>query len=149
MGTTGNSEDPDAAHGASGYRERPNLAGAVARYVVDGMNVIGSRPDGWWRDRPAAVRRLVGELAAWHGRTGDPVLAVFDGRPPPNLETPEGLELAFAPAADDEIVRRVAADPDPYSLVVVTSDHGLADRLEPFGAQVVGAGGFRRQLASS
>jgi predicted RNA-binding protein with PIN domain len=121
----------------------------MARYVVDGMNVIGSRPDGWWRDRPAAVRRLVGELAAWQGASGEPVLAVFDGRAPAGLEAPPGLELVFVPAADDEIVRLVAADPDPSSLVAVTSDQGLAARVTPYGARVVGAGAFRRQLASS
>jgi predicted RNA-binding protein with PIN domain len=121
----------------------------VARYVVDGMNVIGSRPDGWWRDRPAAVRRMVAELAAWRDRTGESVLVVFDGRPPPDFEPPPGLEVAFAPAADDEIVRRVAVDPDPTSLIVVTSDTGLAARVKAHGAEVVGSGGFRRQLEAS
>jgi predicted RNA-binding protein with PIN domain len=118
----------------------------VARYIVDGMNVIGSRPDGWWRDRPAAVRRLLQQLDAWQQRTGESVLVVFDGHPPPDLDTPPGLEVAFAPTADDEIVRRVAADPDPSSLVVVTSDAGLSARVRPLGATVVGGGGFRRQL---
>jgi hypothetical protein len=121
----------------------------VARYVIDGMNVLGSRPDGWWRDRAAAVRRLVGQLGAWSATAEEPVLAVFDGRQPPDLENPPGLEVVFVPAADDEIVRRVAADPEPSSLVVVTSDQGLTARLGPFEVRVTGAGGFRRQLASS
>jgi predicted RNA-binding protein with PIN domain len=121
----------------------------VARYVVDGMNVIGSRPDGWWRDRTAAVRRMVAELAAWRDRTGDSVLIVFDGRPPPDLDPLPGLEVAFAPGADDEIVRRVAEDPDPASLTVVTSDTDLAARVQAHGAEVVGSGGFRRRLEAS
>jgi predicted RNA-binding protein with PIN domain len=118
----------------------------VSRYIVDGMNVIGSRPDGWWRDRAAAVRRLVTQLDAWQQWTGESVAVTFDGRPPTDLEAPPGLEVAFAPAADDEIVRQVAADPDPASVIVVTSDAGLAARVRPLGATVVGGGGFRRRL---
>ena len=33
--------------------------------IVDGNNVMGSRPDGWWKDRPAAMRRLVSQLGDW------------------------------------------------------------------------------------
>jgi len=43
------------------------------RWLVDGMNVIGSRPDGWWRDRTAAMRRLTGDLDALARETGEPV----------------------------------------------------------------------------
>ncbi len=43
----------------------------MERLVVDGMNVIGSRPDGWWRDRAAAARRLVGRLEALAEASGD------------------------------------------------------------------------------
>lgn len=121
----------------------------MARYIVDGMNVIGSRPDGWWRDRPAAVRRMEAELAAWRERSGESLVAVFDGRPPRDSEPPPGLEVAFAPHADDEIVRQVAADPDPSSLTVVTSDDALAARVRALGAKVVGSGGFRRQLEAT
>src|SRR4051812_45855217 len=61
------------------------------RRVVDGMNVIGTRPDGWWRDRPGAQRRLVGELAA----LGEPLTVVFDGREH-DTAPPEGIEVRFA-----------------------------------------------------
>ena len=56
--------------------------------VVDGMNVIGTRPDGWWRDRAGATRRLLARLHALHDATGDPVTVVLDGRPLPDV--PEG-----------------------------------------------------------
>ncbi len=49
-------------------------------------------------------------------------------------------------AADDEIARRVAADPDPGSIRVVTSDAALAARAREHGAEVEGAGAFRRRL---
>jgi hypothetical protein len=49
-------------------------------------------------------------------------------------------------AADDRIARLVAEDEDPASLRVVTSDGGLAGRVEPHGAEVVPAGSFRRRL---
>ena len=69
--------------------QRPRRGGGegvvAQRWLVDGTNVVGSRPDGWWRDRPAAFRRLVealGPLAA----NGDEVTVVFDGRPAPGLE---------------------------------------------------------------
>ena len=53
----------------------------MTRWIVDGMNVIGSRPTGWWRDRPGAMRELVGALEAFAGDAGDDVAVVFDGSP--------------------------------------------------------------------
>lgn len=115
------------------------------RWLVDGTNVVGSRPDGWWRDRPAAFARLVGRLALLHAR-GDEVAVVFDGRAPAELGEGdhEGVAVLWArrrgpDAADDRIVELAAADPDPASLTVVTSDRGLAARLTG-GPVVVGAG---------
>ncbi len=124
----------------------------MAATIVDGMNVMGARPDGWWRDRKAAVTRLVERLAHWARSTGTPVVAVFDGEPPPGLAPGEhqGIELVFAgrgTSADDVITRRVASDPDPGSLTVVTSDAELSRRVRAAGARrLVGAGGFRADI---
>jgi predicted RNA-binding protein with PIN domain len=115
------------------------------RWIVDGMNVIGSRPDGWWRDRPGAMRRLASQLAEWAGERE--VTVVFDGKPF-DLEA-EGISVEFATrrgpnAADDDIVRIVEAAPDTADLRVVTSDHDLSRRVRELGAEVVSAGSFRQ-----
>jgi predicted RNA-binding protein with PIN domain len=119
------------------------------RWLVDGMNVVGSRPDGWWRDRRAAMRRLTDLLGAFAAETGEPLTVVFDGRPF-DLSAPR-VNVEFATgrgpnAADHDIAARVEADPDPQSITVVTSDRDLADRVRASGAAVVGSGPFRRRL---
>jgi predicted RNA-binding protein with PIN domain len=115
------------------------------RLIVDGNNVIGSIPDGWWRDRAGAARRLLASLQDLARTGGDRICVVFDGRPLPDL--PEGVHrgvlVAYATrpgrdAADDRIVGEVAADRDPASLVVVTSDRALAERVRALGATVEG-----------
>lgn len=121
----------------------------MTAWLVDGMNVVGSRPDGWWRDRQGAMRRLAQELAAFAEASGDAVAVVFDGRP--FAVEAEPVEVGFATrrgpnAADDEIARRVAADPDPEALTVVTSDRDLARRVSEHGARVIGAGALLRRL---
>jgi predicted RNA-binding protein with PIN domain len=122
----------------------------MARWLVDGMNVIGSRPTGWWRDRPAAMRSLTEELGELAVATGDELRVIFDGRPF-ELDAPEGVRVEFATrrgpnAADDDIAALVEADPDPGGLSVVTSDRTLAERVRRAGAEVVGAADFRRRL---
>jgi 8-oxo-dGTP diphosphatase len=58
-----------SAYGAkeSGICEHP------ATIIVDVANVMGSRPDGWWRDRAGAAVRLHDEIAAL-ASSGRPVL---------------------------------------------------------------------------
>jgi uncharacterized protein YaiI (UPF0178 family) len=119
--------------------------------LVDGLNVIGSRPDGWWRDRTGAMRRFVAELDRLAARDGDDLTVVLDGRPR-DVGEPRHVRVVFAPggrgAGDDEIARRVADDAAPGDLVVVTSDRGLADRVEAAGATVTPAGTLLRRLES-
>jgi predicted RNA-binding protein with PIN domain len=114
------------------------------------MNVIGSRPDGWWRDRTGAMRRLLGELRGFAERAGDDVVVVFDGRVR-DLGEAGPVRVAFAErpgpnAADAVIAELVESDSDPGSLRVATSDRPLADRVAAAGAEVLGAGSFRRLL---
>jgi predicted RNA-binding protein with PIN domain len=120
------------------------------RWMVDASNVIGARPDGWWRDREAAARRLLDALRAF-AAGGEDVVVVLDAGPPEWAGREGTLEVAIAPrrgrdAADDEIARRLDADPDARSIRVVTSDAALAARARERGAEVVGAGAFRRRL---
>jgi predicted RNA-binding protein with PIN domain len=120
------------------------------RWLVDGMNVIGSRPDAWWKDRDGAMARLVDLLERWVADTGEDVTVVFERPPSPPIRSTV-IEIAHAPrpkrdAADDEIVRRVKADPSPASVRVVTSDRWLADRVGVIGASVEGSDSFRRRL---
>jgi len=121
-------------------------APAPRRLLVDGNNVFGSRPDGWWRDRDGAARRLVTELQALVARTGDRITVVFDGRPLADLAqgAHDGVDVLYArrpgrDAGDDRIVEAVRDDAAPESLVVVTSDRELARRVRELGARVEGA----------
>ncbi|TMK38623.1 MAG: NYN domain-containing protein [Actinobacteria bacterium] len=116
------------------------------------MNVIGSRPDGWWRDRRGAIEVLVDRLALRVARQPTPTTVVFDGRPfamPAGLPAP--LEVRFATrggphAADADIAQLVADSAHPAEILVVTSDAELAGRVRSLGARVQGAGSFRREL---
>jgi predicted RNA-binding protein with PIN domain len=120
------------------------------RWLIDASNVIGSRPDGWWRDRDGATRRLIEALREF-AAGGEQVTVVLDAGPPEWAGSEGDLEVAIAPrrgrdAADDEIARRLDADPDPGSVRVVTSDAALAARARERGARVEGAGAFRKRL---
>ena len=124
----------------------------MTRWFVDGMNVIATRPDGWWRDRDAAMAELVNALERWAVAEGEDVVVVFERRPSPPIRSTV-IEVAHAPkpkrdAADDEIIRRLRLEPKPEQVAVVTSDRWLADRASAAGAAVHGAQTFRFRLDS-
>ena len=123
------------------------------RWLVDGMNVIGTRPDQWWRDRDAAMLRLVDMLERWAAAEGEDVTVVFERKPSPPIRSTV-IEVAHAPkpktdAADDEIVRMLKADPNAHLVRVVTSDRALTERAYAAGATVEGADSFRIRLEAS
>jgi hypothetical protein len=97
--------------------------------IVDGMNVIGCVPDGWWKDRTGAMSRLAARLEPG-------TLLVLDGEPR-DIGYPE---VRWAPVADD-LIAQIATPGD----TVVTSDRGLIERL-PAGCQVMPSRAFRRAL---
>lgn len=119
-------------------------------WLVDGMNLIGTRPDRWWRDRDAAMLKLVDELERWAAAESEDVTVVFERRPNPPIRSTV-IEVAHAPrpkrdAGDDEIIRRLKLDPRPHAVRVVTSDRALSQRADVLGATVEGADSFRRRL---
>lgn len=128
----------------------------MARLIIDTMNVIGSRPTGWWRDRPGAVRRLLRQLQDLADESTDPgdeLILVLDGRPLPDLPEGrhDGVLVLYArrsgpDAADDRIVEEVQHDLAPAATLVITSDRDLRDRLTRLGARVEGAGALLRRL---
>ena len=139
-------------------RKDKTICAHPATIVVDVANVMGSRPDGWWRDRAAAAVRLHAELAALAAASTAPAAS---GRPilPGETDPPQFvmvLEGAARPAAAQvnaaEGVRVVQADGSgddaivalvrelPGRRVVVTADRELRRRCEAAGAEVRGPG---------
>ena len=120
-------------------------------YLVDGNNVMGQRV-GWHRDKPGARRRLLTQLARFARAAGVTVEAVFDGAPEeffPDGSHFMGVRVYYAARgsdADTRIKRLVEDSRERRTLVVVTSDRGLADYVRRCGARVVAAGEFRRRL---
>ncbi|MGY1743141.1 MULTISPECIES: hypothetical protein [unclassified Blastococcus] len=125
--------------------------------LVDVANLLGSRPDGWWRDRAGATTRLLAGLAALPGRELDApdggrltctgVVAVVEGAAR-GVPEPAGVRLVRAPGSgDDALVAEAAARADAGDLLVVTADRGLRARL-PAGTAVAGPGWLRARLPS-
>lgn len=119
--------------------------------VVDGMNALGSRPDGWWRDRPAAMARLVTGLADYADEVGIPVLVFFDGSEHGRVSAAadgRGVEVRFAPggrdAADKAIAAYLRRHPEPGDVLVVSSDKRLRAAVKAAGGRGIGAGEFVR-----
>ena len=128
--------------------------------VVDVANVMGARPDGWWRDRPGAAARLYTEVTnlAATGRAIPPAPDTTGDSPTP--ETPPGFVMVLEGAAkaaasrlapndqvrvvqaagsgDDAIVALVRELPGRR--VVVTADRELRQRCVAAGAAVLGPG---------
>ena len=98
---------------------------------VDGNNVMGSRADGWWRNRAEAAERLVAEIAPLARDSEAAWTIVFDGPGPPGMAPPrECLTVVHTGhrrrnGADDRIVELVDALPDRKAVLVYTSDAGF------------------------
>ena len=126
----------------------------VTTVFVDGNNVMGSRADGWWRNRAEAAQRLVAEIAPVARSHGGAWTIVFDGPGPPDLATPlECLSVVHTghgrrDGADDRIVELVSSLPDRAVALVYTSDAGLRARVHALGARVAGARAMLEEIAA-
>jgi hypothetical protein len=117
---------------------------SVSLLIVDAANVVGSVPDGWWKDRAGAAVRLRDRLrpVTSEGLPDLPgpveVVLVVEGRAR-DIPPTEGVRVERAPrSGDDAIVDLVAAEGAGRRVVVVTADRGLRDRVTALGAEVRG-----------
>ncbi|CAM5598719.1 MULTISPECIES: NTP pyrophosphohydrolase [Streptomyces] len=114
--------------------------------IVDAANVVGSVPDGWWRDRRGAAQRLRDRLAA-DGVPGCPgpveIVLVVEGAARGVASVP-GVRVESAPGSgDDRMVELVAAAGERPCLVV-TADRELRRRVTELGARTAGPRTVRR-----
>ena len=120
--------------------------------VVDAANVVGSRPNGWWRDRAGAAAVLVGDIRAataaslLHG----PVVVVLEGAACPGAAegTSAGVAVVHAPGEGDETLVTVAAGA-PETVTLVSADRALGTRCRALGCSVVGPKWLLEKLSSS
>jgi len=106
--------------------------------VVDGANVVGSVPDGWWRDRRAAAERLRDRLAGDPETKNVELVLVVEGAARGVASVP-GVRVESAPGSgDDRIVELVREEGRARPCRVVTADRGLRARVEALGAEVAG-----------
>jgi len=109
--------------------------------VVDGANVVGSRPTGWWRDRAGAAKRLHQAIAA-ADLNYDAIVLVLEGQAKRGQPAGEdgGVSTVHAPGSgDDAIVDQVRArTAEGEDVVVVTADRGLKERVTAAGGSSVG-----------
>jgi hypothetical protein len=123
---------------------------SIPLLVVDGANVVGSVPDGWWRDRAGAAIRLRDRLVdlTSKGLADLPgpveIVLVVEGKARDIPET-DGVRVLRAPGSgDDAIVELVAAEAPDRPVVVVTADRGLRARVTRLGAEVTGPSSLPR-----
>jgi hypothetical protein len=134
---------------AAGQKGRNEVDKTGAVLVIDAANVVGSRPTGWWRDRPGAALALVEQVAAAlrAGRLTEPVVVVLEGKARDGVQAGvvDGVTVLHAPASgDDKLVDVISDVADEVTLV--TADRELRQRAEALGAQVVGPRWLIRQL---
>lgn len=117
--------------------------------LVDAANVVGSRPDGWWRDRPGAAGRLVDDLraAVADGRLRPPVVVVLEGAARAGAEEGDGdgVAVVHAPGSGDDRLASLAAG-TVGPVVLVSADRALCRRVAAAGGRCVGPRWLRDRL---
>lgn len=118
--------------------------------VVDAANVVGSVPDGWWRDRRGAAERLRDGLVAYadEGLPGHPgpveIVLVVEGAAR-GVDSVPGVRVESAPGSGDDLIAELAAEAAGRSCLVVTADRELRRRVAGSGAECAGPRTVRPQ----
>jgi hypothetical protein len=111
--------------------------------LIDAANVVGSRPDGWWRDRPAAARAFVERVraAAGSGRLPEPVVVVLEGSARGGVEAgvADGVTVVHASGSGDDTLLSVTAE-SAAQVTLVSADRALCQQAEDLGAAVARPG---------
>jgi hypothetical protein len=109
--------------------------------LIDAANVIGSRPTGWWRDRPGAASAFVSHVrrAVRCERLVEPVVIVLEGVARRGAEEglADGVTVLHAPASGDDTLVRLASESADRP-VLVSADRELRQRVEEVGGEVLG-----------
>jgi hypothetical protein len=121
-------------------RPAPGRRDSVGMLLIDAANVIGSRPTGWWRDRPGATRHFVERVRATvtAGRLDPPVTVVLEGQARAGAEEADvdGVAVVHARGEGDDTIAAIAEA--HRGVIVVTADRELAERARATDAGVVG-----------
>jgi len=117
--------------------------------LVDAANVIGSRPTGWWKDRPGAARAFVERVqtAVRTGQLTEPVVVVLEGQARAGVEPglADGVTVAHAPrSGDDQLLEVISGADAPVTLV--SADRALSEQARTLGAHVVPPGWLLERL---
>lgn len=136
------------------------LGPADSHLVVDAANVVGSRPDGWWRDRKKAAQKLIdglsqlaqqgiaSEAGAGGERAWPDIVVVTEGQANGAADPHGRVRVVAADRDGDQAIVDTVRDlmSGNASVQVVTADRGLRSRVEELGAAVVGPSWLRAHL---
>lgn len=130
--------------------------------IVDAANVVGSRPDGWWRDRAGAATKLAGQIVAALEKDPTAVGAIAGSSATPltvhlvlegaakgaarGLPTHPTLDVHLAPTDGDSAIAELAGSLQGSPVTVVTADQGLRKRVQRVGASIVSPRALREVL---
>ncbi|KAB1141627.1 NYN domain-containing protein [Streptomyces luteolifulvus] len=108
--------------------------------IVDAANVVGSVPDGWWRDRRGAAERLRDRLAAdgVPGHEGPVEIVLVVEGAARGVESAPGVRVESAPGSGDDHIVALVTEAGGRPVLTVTADRELRRRVEQLGSRVAG-----------
>ncbi|MEU1447629.1 NTP pyrophosphohydrolase [Streptomyces mirabilis] len=108
--------------------------------IIDAANVVGSVPDGWWRDRRGAAERLRDRLArdGLPGHEGPVELVLVVEGAAKGVESVPGVRVVEAPGSGDDRIVEAVTEAGERPVLVITADRELRRRVSESGAEVAG-----------